>query len=244
MPSACRRQVERDIGQHPDLLGDLPFPWAGLGWTRRVDGHFRAARRARRESARSPRSSTRSSREARRGGVRRRARDRQVAPARRARGRADARGQLVLSGSGVRAREDVPFWVFVDALEEYLRGPRSRTAGVARRGRPDGARPRLPGSSAGARGRARCSTSATAPTAPCAALLEALRRPARSCWCSTTSTGPTRPRSSWSARCSSGCRPRRCCSRSVRGRGTAGAAVGLVRRAQRAGTLSCTSWRR
>jgi predicted ATPase len=36
--------------------------------------------------------------------------------------RADERGQLVLSGSASELERDVPFWVFVDALDEYLRG--------------------------------------------------------------------------------------------------------------------------
>jgi ATP/maltotriose-dependent transcriptional regulator MalT len=36
--------------------------------------------------------------------------------------RADARGQLVLSGSASELECDVPFWVFVDALDEYLQG--------------------------------------------------------------------------------------------------------------------------
>jgi len=32
--------------------------------------------------------------------------------------RADARGQLVLSGSASEHEQDLPFWVFVDALDE------------------------------------------------------------------------------------------------------------------------------
>ena len=36
--------------------------------------------------------------------------------------RADARGQLVLSGSASELERDLPFWVFVDALDEYLQG--------------------------------------------------------------------------------------------------------------------------
>jgi DNA-binding CsgD family transcriptional regulator len=35
--------------------------------------------------------------------------------------RAEGRGHLVLSGSGSELESDVPFWVFVDALDEYLR---------------------------------------------------------------------------------------------------------------------------
>src|SRR3954464_8651502 len=36
--------------------------------------------------------------------------------------RADARGHLVLSGSASELERDLPFSVFVDALDEYVRG--------------------------------------------------------------------------------------------------------------------------
>src|SRR5687767_4537931 len=36
--------------------------------------------------------------------------------------RADARGHLVLSGSASELERDLPFWVFVDALDEYVQG--------------------------------------------------------------------------------------------------------------------------
>src|ERR687897_1234436 len=36
--------------------------------------------------------------------------------------RADARGHLVLDGSGSELERDLPFWVFVDALDEYVQG--------------------------------------------------------------------------------------------------------------------------
>jgi ATP/maltotriose-dependent transcriptional regulator MalT len=36
--------------------------------------------------------------------------------------RADARGLLVLGGSGSELERDLPFWVFVDALDEYVQG--------------------------------------------------------------------------------------------------------------------------
>jgi ATP/maltotriose-dependent transcriptional regulator MalT len=36
--------------------------------------------------------------------------------------RADARGHLVLAGSASELERDLPFWVFVDALDEYIRG--------------------------------------------------------------------------------------------------------------------------
>ena len=45
--------------------------------------------------------------------------------------RADARGQLVLSGSASELERDLPFSVFVDALDEYVRGlERSRLAAL------------------------------------------------------------------------------------------------------------------
>jgi ATP/maltotriose-dependent transcriptional regulator MalT len=36
--------------------------------------------------------------------------------------RADAQGQLVLSGSASELERDLPFWLFVDALDEYVQG--------------------------------------------------------------------------------------------------------------------------
>src|SRR5262245_8502350 len=36
--------------------------------------------------------------------------------------RADARGCLVLAGSASELERDLPFWVFVDALDEYVEG--------------------------------------------------------------------------------------------------------------------------
>src|ERR671910_2557395 len=36
--------------------------------------------------------------------------------------RADARGQLVLYGSASELERDLPFWLFVDALDEYVAG--------------------------------------------------------------------------------------------------------------------------
>src|SRR3954447_20154934 len=37
-------------------------------------------------------------------------------------GRAESRGHLVLVGSGAELERELPFWVFVDALDEYLEG--------------------------------------------------------------------------------------------------------------------------
>lgn len=36
--------------------------------------------------------------------------------------RAESRGHLVLGGSGAELEQDLPFWVFVDALDEYVEG--------------------------------------------------------------------------------------------------------------------------
>ena len=36
--------------------------------------------------------------------------------------RADARGHIVLTGSAAELEQDLPFWVFVDALEDYAEG--------------------------------------------------------------------------------------------------------------------------
>src|SRR4051794_20783064 len=36
--------------------------------------------------------------------------------------RADARGHLVLTGAASELERDLPFWVFVDALDEYVGG--------------------------------------------------------------------------------------------------------------------------
>src|SRR5688572_1819051 len=37
-------------------------------------------------------------------------------------GQADLGGQLVLSGSASELERDLPFWVFVNALDDYVRG--------------------------------------------------------------------------------------------------------------------------
>jgi predicted ATPase len=36
--------------------------------------------------------------------------------------RAESRGQLVLTGSAAELESDMPFWVFVDALDDYVHG--------------------------------------------------------------------------------------------------------------------------
>ena len=96
--------------------------------------------------------------------------------------RADARGHLVLAGSASELEHDLPFWVFVDALDEYVRGsaatgwtrsaprraPTSRTCSRRSRGALRPTPRRRP--------------SATAPTAPCAGCWRC--SPRRGRWCS------------------------------------------------------------
>ena len=45
--------------------------------------------------------------------------------------RADARGHIVLTGSGAELERDLPFWVFVDALDEYIESVEPRRARAA-----------------------------------------------------------------------------------------------------------------
>src|SRR6476646_6758351 len=40
--------------------------------------------------------------------------------------RADTRGHIVLGGAGADLERDLPFWVFVDALDDYLAGVEPR----------------------------------------------------------------------------------------------------------------------
>ena len=47
--------------------------------------------------------------------------------------RADARGCTVLGGSASELERDLPFWVFVDALDEYVAGLDPRLVAVAAR---------------------------------------------------------------------------------------------------------------
>ncbi len=105
----------------------------------------------------------------------------------------------MLSGSASELEADLPFWLFVDALDEYVAGldPR-RLASLEDDVRVELARvlPALRGSPTRPARRSR--TSATAPTAPCGSCSSAWRRPSRSCSCSTTCTGPIPRRSSCS----------------------------------------------
>ena len=54
---------------------------------------------------------------------------------------ADARDMLVLTGGASEFESDMPFWIFVDAFDEYLR-PSAAAARSPRRRRPRGARAR------------------------------------------------------------------------------------------------------
>ena len=47
--------------------------------------------------------------------------------------RADTRGHLVLYGSASELERDLPFWLFVDALDEYLQGLRRVASSTGRR---------------------------------------------------------------------------------------------------------------
>jgi predicted ATPase len=44
--------------------------------------------------------------------------------------RADARGQLVLSGAAAELERDLPFWIFVDALDDYVHALEPRRLGA------------------------------------------------------------------------------------------------------------------
>ena len=97
--------------------------------------------------------------------------------------RADARGQLVLAGSASELERDLPFWVFVDALDEYAEGLDPRRLEQLDDDGSRGARARV-SLALGARRTAaasRCRTSATAPTAPCASCWRRWLPASRSC---------------------------------------------------------------
>jgi hypothetical protein len=126
-------------------------------------------------------------------------------------GRADTQGRLVLAGSGSELERELPFAVFVDALDEYLRGlDASRLQQLDEDVLTELAQvfPSLSGLA----------------TAPVLALQHeryrvhraggrsssSSRRRGRSCSCSTTFTGRIRRRSSWSVHSCTGRRPRPC----------------------------------
>ena len=101
-------------------------------------------------------------------------------------------GILVLCGCAAELERDLPFWVFVDALDEYVAGLEPRRLGALDDDVVGRARARPPVAvRARRRRRWRSSTSATAATAPCASCSSCSPRRSRSCSCSTTCTGPT-----------------------------------------------------
>src|SRR4051812_31643519 len=97
---------------------------------------------------------------------------------------AESRGHLALFGTATELERELPFWVFVDALDEYLEGLEPR-----RLERLDadtrGELAKLLPSFSTAEGppRGRC-TSAIARIAPCAICSNTWRRPGRWSWCS------------------------------------------------------------
>ena len=129
--------------------------------------------------------------------------------------RADARGHLVLSGSATELERDLPFWVFVDALDEYVQGldprrlERSTTTSA-----PSWRRLPIAGGARRRSGGSRSSTSATAAIARCARCSSCSRRPSRVVLVLDDLHWAIQRRSSCWVRCCIGRRPRRCCSRS------------------------------
>ena len=126
--------------------------------------------------------------------------------------RAELRGHLVLSGSASELERDLPFSVFVHALDEYV----ETLDPAVLAGLDDDVQAELahvlPSLSALRTGVPwRTSTSATGATAQCGSCSSSSHDRSRSCSCSTTFTGPTPRRSSCSARSCAGRRPRACC---------------------------------
>ena len=107
---------------------------------------------------------------------------------------------------------DLPFWVFVDALDDYVQGStraaRRPGRGRARASSPTSSRRSARGGGAGAGLQDERYRTHRAVRE----LLERLAATSRSSSCSTTCTGPTPRRWSCSARCC-GARRRRCCWR-------------------------------
>ena len=123
--------------------------------------------------------------------ARRGARDRQDPPARRARSARRATRQLVLSGRAAELEQDLPFWVFVDALDESLQGlDRAAWSPWARRARRARPGPAVAGTPPRRR-RAMLQHERYRTHRACASCSSSWRRRSRSCSCSTISTGRT-----------------------------------------------------
>ena len=116
--------------------------------------------------------------------------------------RADARGCTVLGGSASELERDLPFWVFVDALDEYVAGLDPQlVAAPARRGaeRAHAGAAVLIGAASG--GGPVLQDERYRVHRAVRELLERLAVRRRSCSPSTTSTGRTPHRSNCSPRC-------------------------------------------
>ena len=113
------------------------------------------------------------------------------------RARAEERGHVVLSGAAAEFERELPFSVWVDALDAYVA---SQELAEHEAGTPTLASELgqvLPvAADAPDGGRRRSPTSATAPTARSAACSSCSPTTSRSCSCSTTCTGATARRSS------------------------------------------------
>ena len=108
----------------------------------------------------------------------------------------------MLSGSGSELERDLPFSVFVDALDEYVEGLEPHRLEALEPDVRSELAQRLPvaRSLRGATG-SRCRTSVTGFTARCVSCSNGSPRRSRSCSSSTIFTGRTRDRSSCSVRC-------------------------------------------
>ena len=194
MHSACLTSQLGSSGRVPEPVPRRRVLRQGVYRTQRRNRRARARARAARRRARRAGDGDACVRDG--GG---RARDRQDAPARELRARAEERGFLVLAGSATEFERDLPFSVWVDALDAYVaslelgldaRGASSRWTSWPRSSRPSGRAPTLP---------ARPSPqSATAPTGRFADCSSCSRGSARSSSSSTTCTGATTHRSSCS----------------------------------------------
>ena len=130
--------------------------------------------------------------------------------------RAEERGHLVLSGSAAEFERDLPYGVWVEALDAYVASQEF----ASRAARTPSSCPTSPGScrrfeSGTARPPRRSATSAIARIAPCGGSWRWSPNAIRSSSCSTTCTGATPRRSSSSPPSCAGAWRRACCSRSA-----------------------------